>query len=315
MFEIKKIKFNNFDALKMINKETNESISIIPEFGANIFEIVLMKNNKLFNVVKGYTSVEKLKIHHGFFNSHLFPFAGRLPGGKFSYNRVDHNFKVNDLEFDAALHGFLYNQPMKIEYQRSNENKAEIQLGFSSEKIHTSYPFNIQISIIYILDNSGFTCETKFINNGDSKAPIAYGVHPYFRFDTKVNDLDFKIQTNLETILNDGMVPSGETKITDDFLDFVKISDRFFDNGFQFSRKENIVTTQLRNSAEDTTINIWQETGKHKFNFLQVYTPPTRDCIAVEPLCGNINSLNSKDDLMELDKGEKASMKWGVRLS
>ena len=315
MFEIKKIKFGNLESVKLVNTKTGESASILPHYGANLYELILLKNNRLNGVIKGFDTEDAMVEHHGFYSSHLFPFAGRLPDGKFSYEGKEYFFEINDMEFQAALHGFLYNQPMDISWQRCNEKAAEICFYFSSENVHISYPFSVDVNISYKLDESGLTCTTFFLNQGKVAAPIAYGVHPYFRFDTKVDNLEIKITAEKETLLSDRLVPSGKTKPNNDFINFSKISTRFFDNGFQFPRKEGVVTTQLKNPSDNVIINIWQETGKHKFNFLQVYTPPTRDCVAIEPLCGNINSLNNKDDLMVLEPKQSASLQWGVKLT
>ncbi|MBU0474326.1 MAG: hypothetical protein KKF62_09190 [Bacteroidetes bacterium] len=36
---------------------------------------------------------------------------------------------------------------------------------------------------------------------------------------------------------------------------------------------------------------LWQEVGKGKYNYLQFYTPPKRNSVAVEPKTRNVNSL------------------------
>ena len=314
MFEVKSIKFDNLDALQLFNANTGEQVSVLPQFGANIFEMKLKQRNKLYSIIKGFENAEKLKINYGFYNAHLFPFAGRLPDGKYAFGGQDYQFEINDAEFHAALHGFLYNQPMRLIEKIADENHAEVTFSFVSEKVNAAYPFNIEVIIRYQLNEKGFTSMTTFKNHGETEAPLAYGVHPYFRFDKKVDELHIKIPTETETILNKRLVPSGETKINSAFLDATKIGHRGFDNGFQFPKISSTVTTELSDPEENCTINIWQETGKNKFNFLQVYTPPQRDCIAIEPLCGNINSLNTDDDRVVLKPGEKTELSWGVRL-
>ncbi len=314
MFEVKKVKFDNLDALQLKNRKTGEFLSMIPEFGANIYDLNLKSGENVIPVLKGFKTCEELKKHHGFYNSHLFPFAGRLPDGIFNYAGNAYQFDINDSEFKAALHGFLYNKPLVLKEQIETDEKAEITVTFSSKKnSHPSYPFNITVNITYILTNEGFINKTRFINNGNHQAPIAYGIHPYFTLGNKVDDLKIKIPTKTETILSNRLVPTGETKVNKRFFNLTKIDDYSFDNGFQFSRKNGRVTTVIKNTKTDSELNIWQETGKNKFNFLQVYTPPTRDCIAIEPLCGNINSLNTGDDLMKLAPGESAEMSWGIK--
>ncbi len=57
---------------------------------------------------------------------------------------------------------------------------------------------------------------------------------------------------------------------------------------------------------------IWQEVGDGKYSFLQVYTPPTRDSIAFEPMTCAPDALNNKQGLIKLAPEKSVSIKWGV---
>ncbi|MFP4546796.1 MAG: aldose 1-epimerase [Fidelibacterota bacterium] len=313
-FEIKETRKNNLKTIRLINHQSGEYISIVPDYGANVNEMVLEKKGKLYSIIKGYRTKEEFDNHDRFYNAPLFPFAGRLPEGIYHFDGKSYQFDINDRQLNAALHGFLYNQPMKLESEIIKKHKAAITFVFNTEKFTDSYPFSLKISIKYTLSEKGFTSQTTIENQGDRKAPAAYGVHPYFRFDKKVDELKMMIPTEKETVLNKQLVPLGEIKANSEFIMPGKIRGRVFDNGFQFPRQERIMNTELTDETENCTINIWQETGSHKFNFLLIYTPPDRESIAIEPLSGNINSLNSGDDLMILNPGQSATLSWGVYL-
>jgi len=315
MFIVKSIKFGHLEAVKLENLETGEYLLVVPQYGANLYDLVLQKNGKSYSVIKGFWDAECMEIHHGHYTAHLFPFAGRIPDGSFIYNDKEHVFEITDDLYNCALHGFLYNQPMELVEQIASDDIGKLTFAMSTKNVHDGYPYDVVIKITYTLDESGFTCKTQFQNNGEDTSPFSYGVHPYYRIGSKIDDLEIKIQSSKETILNDRLVPSGTTKENSDFLEFKSIKEIDFDNGFVLPQSDGVVTTQLRNNHENATLNIWQETGKNKFNFLQIYTPPYRDCIAIEPLCGNLNSLTSGDQLVELKAGETIDMKWGVKLS
>ena len=60
---------------------------------------------------------------------------------------------------------------------------------------------------------------------------------------------------------------------------------------------------------------MWQETGTNKYNFLQVYIPPSREMIALEPMTSNIDAFNNKDHLIILEPGKKWSASFGFYLT
>ena len=49
-------------------------------------------------------------------------------------------------------------------------------------------------------------------------------------------------------------------------------------------------------------LNIWQESSRNKYNYLVLYTPPDRKSIAIEPITSNIDSFNSKEDVIILNQ-------------
>jgi aldose 1-epimerase len=51
-----------------------------------------------------------------------------------------------------------------------------------------------------------------------------------------------------------------------------------------------------------------------KYNFLQVYTPPHRNTIAIEPMTCLADAFNNKKGLIILKPSETASFSFGVKL-
>ncbi|MNY57496.1 hypothetical protein D3C86_1937160 [compost metagenome] len=50
-------------------------------------------------------------------------------------------------------------------------------------------------------------------------------------------------------------------------------------------------------------MRIQQEAGEGKFNYLVVYTPPARDCVAIEALTANVDAFNTGEGLNILAPG------------
>ena len=77
-----------------------------------------------------------------------------------------------------------------------------------------------------------------------------------------------------------------------------------------------VPTTSLEVSAHLSgprgTIRYWQETGKDKFNFLQVFTPPYGTSVALEPMTCNVDAFNNGEGLVTLAPGATLEAKAGV---
>ena len=54
----------------------------------------------------------------------------------------------------------------------------------------------------------------------------------------------------------------------------------------------------------------WQEADK--FPYVQLFTPPSRKSLAIEPMTCNIDAFNNKEGLWYLEIGEKRTMEFGI---
>jgi aldose 1-epimerase len=64
--------------------------------------------------------------------------------------------------------------------------------------------------------------------------------------------------------------------------------------------------------GEKGTLHYWQETGAGKYNFLQVFIPPLRHCVALEPMTCAPDAFNNGMGLARLEPGEMLKGSFGV---
>ena len=114
--------------------------------------------------------------------------------------------------------------------------------------------------------------------------PIGDGWHPYFKTSGKVENLWLKLPTNRKIEVNKRMIPTGKKTLCNKFSALSKIEKHQFDTGFALSKKRGIMSTELQDKEKNYSIILWQETGKMKYNYLQVFIPPSRNSIALEPM-------------------------------
>ena len=270
MFKILKKKFGKFTKVKLLNCDSNEYITIIPEFGANVNEIVLGKNNSLFSIIDGDKNSNELVKNEWFKGAKLIPFPNRINNGIYLHNDVEYKLPLNFIAQKHAIHGLVYNKPFKITKNKVTKSKAILTLEYTGNKL-IGYPFNFLVSITYILSSKGFKCITSITNNDNLQIPVGDGWHPYFIMNRKVNDLFLKIPSTKKISVDNRMIPTGKVVMMKRFSRLNQINKQNFDTGFIISNaKKKIAITEIVNKILGITIQIWQETGKNKYNYLVV---------------------------------------------
>ncbi len=315
MFDIKKEKFGKFTKVILINKDTKEFVSMVPGFGASINEIVLMKDNKLYSVLDGYKTADELVESLKSKSIKLIPFPNRLNKGRYTFQRKEYQMKQNPSKNNHATHGFVRDKGFVIDEIIRSEREASVIVKYTYDtKDEPGYPFPFVLKIKCTLNKKGFKVTTNIKNIGDSDLPIGDGWHPYFKLGSKVDDLFIKLPSKKKIEIDETMLPTGGYKIIEEFMSLTKIGDREFDHGFILANKKDVVTTILNSPKDNLNLNFWQETGKWKYNFLQIYTHPSRESIAIEPMTCQTNAFNNKKGLIKLKPNGAFSTSCGVFL-
>lgn len=304
MFQLQVSPVGKFKKYEFRHTESNTVFSILPEFGALVLEVAFGGQN-LLNSCQSETEIFE---NNWYKNSLLLPFPNRLKHGKYSWNGTDYQFPLkNPVLAINALHGFAHNYLTSVEKIQLEADSASIicRLDYQGELDY--YPFPFTAFFEFKIDASGnFDLEIKVENTGMHALPFGTGWHPYFKLDGSLDNWHLKTPESLEIIVDETMIPTGEKHETE--IDNALINSQL-DTGFLFKKTGKILKTVLKN--ENSKLTFWQETGEKKFNYLQVYIPSTRDCIAIEPMTCNIDAFNNKEGLISLNPKETWVGKFG----
>jgi len=311
MFKLQKEKFGKFIKLKLINQETKEFVVIIPEFGANVNELVLNKN-KNYSIIDGFSNYQELIKKKSFRGAKLIPFPNRINNGEYTFNNKKYILPINFPKQKHAIHGFVHNKKFIIKNTSKNKSSISVDLVYNYKKELVGYPFAFEVIIKYTLTKKGFTCTTVIKNKSEEKIPIGDGWHPYFKLNRKVDDLYVKIPSKNRIIVDSRMIPTGKSQFIK-FNKFSKIGNQKFDTGFVVDKK-GIASTELCDSSKKIKIVVWQETGNMKYNYLQIFIPSTRKSIAIEPMTCNTDAFNNKEGLIILKPKQIFKASYGVYL-
>ncbi len=310
MYEIIKSPIGRFEAYQLIHQETGSYLEILSGLGAAINDLKV-KNSKdqLVSVVAGYRSDDEIRNgHHSkFAGSKLSPFPNRLAAGKFTFEGTEHQLYINEIELNNNLHALLHNRPFDVVSSSADDKSAVLVLKHAYQGVEKGFPFpyDIEISVAYTLQET--TISTKVTNTGDTNMPIGDGWHPYFIFEdiskvslkmgqaTRVSSLVGNEEGNVHGYESGRLIGEGQ------------LDDCFLVQGDRFE-------VGLEDAEAGVSITTWQESATGQYRYLQVYTPPNRKEIAVEPVSCPPNAFNTGKGLVVLAPGESTEMKIGIRV-
>ena len=276
--------------LKLSNPETKESLIFAPTLGGTITSLSLGPD---LHQIMGNDTEDELQENPLFRGRFLFPFNDRIPEGKYLFKGKEYQLAINCIEDGSAIHGFMYNK--KVSILKHTETEAVFYWRTGKDKIQ-GYPFDISLKTEIKLHNGGVKISFTVINEGEIPAPYALGWHSYFKTDQSstlqaVYPYYFDIDENFLAI-GDG-VPSSGSKF--DFSKESTFSDLFLDHSFTVPSDGKTI---LRN--RDYSIKIEQE----NFAYTQLFIPPDKTSIAIEPISSKSNSFNS-EEILVLEEGEE----------
>lgn len=281
----------------VIGNKSGDSFSVLPTHGAAISNLTL-----------NHESVVKFPLAEGDFakgypSALLFPFPNRVRDGKYSFEGVDYQLSRNETGRTHALHGFVSDEVFEVIDQKRNS----VTLKHSYQGGKDGYPFPFELEVTYsIVRNHTFRLSYKITNTGTQNMPCGFGWHPYFNLkDKKVGDLEISLPNHYTFEVDDATIPfltneAGTHEITEGTS--LSLKNEILDNVYKVADAGKFAETKLTDG--ELTLTIKQQTGKNLLNYIVLYTPPSRNSIAIEPQTANINAFNNEGGLIILEAGK-----------
>ncbi|HEX8545499.1 MAG TPA: aldose 1-epimerase [Cytophagaceae bacterium] len=315
MYSIVSEPFGKYTRIKLINTKTQEYAAIIPDFGANVNALVLNKNEKSYQVIEGDTDpVEMVDLVEKWYRgSKLVPYPNRVANGKYSFEGEDYKLPLN--HGIHSIHGLVYKKKFSVVAQKATEEDAIVELEYNYNRDDKGYPFKFQLNIQYVFNESGLTLVTQIKNTDDRNIPVADAWHLYFQVTSKIDECLFKIPTGEVLEVDDTLIPTGKKLVRDKYVHFAKIEDDTFDTCFILPGKKSTVAVEIFDIVEDIRVSVWQETGPKKYNYIQIFSSPSRKSLAIEAMSCEPNAFNTGEGLVILKPGDNFEASCGVRLS
>ncbi|NJN33561.1 MAG: aldose 1-epimerase [Saprospiraceae bacterium] len=211
------------------------------------------------------------------------------------------------------MHGFLMTRPFTITTTLCTLDEAMITCTYRHDGSHAAYPFRFVFEVSYILRGSSFDVEMVFTNNDASTVPVGLGWHPYFKIAEKADDIFMQIPDCQIVEADERQLPTGKKQPFSAFKTLAQIHDFKLDNTFLLNQTDGRAEVMLR--SESGVLTYWQNVDNQNWQFLQIFIPPARKSIALEPMSCNVDAFNNQEGLKCLKTGEILRGVFGVQFS
>ena len=286
---------NNIEAIELENANKTSYAKILLNLGASLQELKL--GNKIL-----IEDLTPLDYKNTYASSILFPFANRIKDGEYTFNNETFSFPVNEPGNNNALHGLVFDKTFEIVKQEVTEHQASLTLVYNETLESKGFPYTYNIQLEYILKDTTLDLNVS-ITNTDTKAfPFTLGWHPYF-VSKNLYESSLNFDSNKQLILDERCITTGTKTIENSSV--FNIEDKKLDDCFILNSNE----IQFNTPDYKVLIN-----SNSKESFLQIYTPPRANTIAIEPTTGVSDSFNNKMGLQILNVSETYHLNWNIKL-
>lgn len=284
---------------------------IRPECGGTVDALFLVpeKGGEAVELLAGQPPKDRSGCEPGLFRGRLLaPFCDRIPGGRYEFRGKAYELPINDWENGDAIHGFLYEQPL----EPSARSEGSLTLEHRSGDAFPGYPFSLELHARYELEPSRFRLSLAARNCSNVPAPVSLGWHPYFRLPgvQRVDELRLEVPAERYIAVNDRLLPTGELPPAAgtpwDFTSLREIGSSELDLGFPLEGS----TVTLVGPSHSISLKLFGA-----FRYCQLFVPPDRRSIAIEPISGATNAFNRPElGLAVLEPGETISGECEISL-
>jgi len=305
---LEKEPFGEYELYRFTDEQTGESFAVIPAYGAMLQELKLRKGERLYDLIEGCNDASQLDENQAYISSHLIPFPNRVNRGLYQFNEQTYRLTPNYIEEDNAIHGLIFKEKFDIKIEE-NEGMTTFKLQHDFEGT-PGFPFPFFTTIKYTLQDGQFHCTVLVHNSGEQDMPAGIGWHPYFKLgDKNINQLALKLPEG-KRIQTNKMIPTGKLVDYEQFRTAAPIGQTPFDLGFYINNDGQEAITTLFDEEADVSLLISQKNCP----YLQVFIPPSRDSIAIEPMTCASNAFNNGMGLEILKPGEHVEAFYAVML-
>jgi aldose 1-epimerase len=264
------------------------------------------------DVVDGYAVDEMCPSGRG---QLLMPWPNRIADGAYEFGDVRYELALSEPSRHNAIHGLV---------RFANWSVESVGAGsvVMAHRLHPQpgYPFLIDLTAEYRLDDSGLRVAITATNRGDAPAPFGAGAHPYVRLGHgPIDGLTLRCPATTHYESDERGIPMARVPVEGSAFDFRRsrpIGDAVLDTAFAdlVRDRDGRVTVDLTGPAG--AVSVWMGPA---FTDLMLYSGDTlgdvgrrRRALAIEPMTCPPNAFRTGERLVTLAAGETFTGEWGI---
>jgi galactose mutarotase-like enzyme len=191
-------------------------------------------------------------------------------------------------EHGLPIHGLLAAR-REWEVVSVSETSVHTRFRFDAPELLAAFPYPHDLEIEATLTPSELTVATTLIPTSEQAVPVSFGWHPYFTLPGVDREhLILRTPAMSKLVLDDHMIPTGATEPV--ASRHMAIGDNDLDDAFCDLGPDPHFT--LAGGGHELTVRFLEG-----YTHLQLFTPPGRAVVAIEPMTAPTNALRSGDGL------------------
>ncbi len=296
MFTLSRSPFGKFEKIDLADPATGNGFSLSHAPGATLTSLRFGG----LETLDGYQTPDELATYKWSKSAVLMPFPNRLFDGKMPYQGQNFDWPINNADTGNAIHGYLRERDFEVVEIKVGQKEASVRLRFEETGGFAPFPFRFRFDVVFSMKKNGrFTTAFYCKNLGKTLLPVGFGWHPYFRIGDAGADVSSLQMTDCQRVMIDSrMIPTGGKVDFDVFQKEKNLIGESLDTCF-FSTKKGTWAVALSTKKGRLTMcanaAVWP--------FFQVFTPPHRASVAIEPMSCNVNAHQNGEGLVELSAG------------
>jgi aldose 1-epimerase len=296
MFDCHKTLFGKHKRYNLYNAKTKTGFSVVPSCGAVMLDLTINGEN----ILDSYQTPAELEKLDWMKNTILYPFPNRLQDGRYFWQGKSQQFDINDKGTNNALHGFALYQKFKVVRILLTDEAAEITCRLEDAGKIAGYPYPTVLEVTFgISVNNKFRVAFAVTNMHYEYIPMGLGWHPYFKLTPTVAETALRMPECDKVMIDARMIPNGQKTDYNAYQTPIKIGDAFLDNCFEVKNNGYTYKVAIQGAGKKLTLQANSKT----WPYIQMFTPPHRGSIAIEPMTCNIDAFNNGNGLLKLAPG------------
>lgn len=255
-------------------------------------------------IVEGKTIIKELPdfpYAYSYAAAILFPFVSRIENGTYHFDGKTYQLNCNQAGINA-LHGLVYNKTFITENQEINDKNAAVTLRYTETNPPKGFPFKYELQLTYTLSENDLSLHIKATNLDVVPFPYTVGWHPYFFTE--------HLQESLVKFNSHQQVAFDEKLITKELLPYGN-EEEFVLNNKQLDDCFMMDDDKIEFITPSYQLKITSDAAQ---SYLQMFTPPHRLLIAIEPMTGISNSFNNGIGLQVLAPAKTYEITWHLSI-